>query len=192
MCRGGYWLNEAPQPAAHGASSRPVTPDRTKACLDVSSIDRVTLRQGMSVKLPTQRHSIADRYPSAQPAGGGTDGSSGSPGGSGKAGSSPGRRRSCDLAGGSPSHLSAARSRWSRTALRCRPGRASRAATLIPRTGIARRSSQVDWTMIMSSRLASAAWRGQAARHAEHRYPTGRQCAHQATPSGSRQDGHGA
>ena len=30
-------------------------------------------------------------------------------------------------------------------------------ATLISRTGIAQRSSQVNWTMIMSSRLAGAA-----------------------------------
>ena len=69
------------------------------------------------------------------------------------AGRSPGRRRSCDLA------------RWvARAASRppalavvsisftLQPGRASRAATLISRSGIAQRSSQVNWTMIMSSR----------------------------------------
>jgi hypothetical protein len=69
------------------------------------------------------------------------------------AGRSPGRRRSCDLA------------RWvARATLRppaqavvsnssaLQPWRASRAATLISLTGIAQRSSQVNWTMIMSSR----------------------------------------
>jgi hypothetical protein len=53
MSRGGYWPDKAPRPTAHGASSGPVTPDRMKACLDVSSVDRVTLSdRGMSVGLP--------------------------------------------------------------------------------------------------------------------------------------------
>lgn len=97
MCRGGYWLDKAPRPTAHGASSRPVTPDRMKACLDVSSVDRVTL---------------SDRE--------------------------------------------------------CRG--ASRDADLADRDSAEDLAGELDDDHVLA-RLASAAWPGRAARHAEHRYP---------------------
>ena len=57
-------------------------------------------------------------------------------------------------------------------------------ATLISRTGIAQRSSQVNWTMIMSSR-GWQALHGLAERPATMStgVPAGRRCAHQATPA---------
>ena len=107
----------------------------------------------MSVKLSAPRQSIGDRYLSARPGRGGADGSSGGPRRERGAGRSPGRRRSCDLA----RWVARATSRPPALAVvsnssALQPGRASRAATLISRTGIAQRSSQVNWTMIMSSR----------------------------------------
>jgi hypothetical protein len=140
-------------PTAHGASSRPVTPDPTKACLDVSSIDSVTLSDGNVGEAFRAAPVDRDRYPSARPGRGGADGSSGGPRRERGAGRSPGRRRSCDLAW----WIARATSRPPALAVvsnssALEPGRASRAATLISRTGIAQRSSQVNWTMIMSSR----------------------------------------
>jgi hypothetical protein len=100
MCRGGYWLNEAPRLMAYGVSSGSATPDRTKpckSCLDVSSVKRVTPKDREVVKPPTPRHSIAVRYPSAWAGRDGADDSSGSPGGTGER-EIAGMRRSSDLA----------------------------------------------------------------------------------------------
>jgi hypothetical protein len=156
MCRGRYRLDEAPRPAAHGASSRPVTPDPTKACLDVSSIGRVTLsdgecrwsfpdrasRSGTGTRPPGRPVAAQTAHPAARRERG--------------AGRSPGRRRSCDLARwvarATPSHLAAAALAVVSNSSALQPGRASRAATLISRSGMAQWSSQVNWTMIMSSR----------------------------------------
>jgi hypothetical protein len=54
-CRGGYCLDEEPQPATRGGLIRPVTADRTKVVLKVMSIDDVTLSDGEGSKERAQR-----------------------------------------------------------------------------------------------------------------------------------------
>src|SRR5580704_6288444 len=155
MCRGGYWLNEAPRLMAYGVSSGSVTPDRTKpckSCLDVSSVKRVTPKDREVVKPPTPRHSIAVRYPSAWAGRDGADDSSGSPGGTGE----PGDRRDATVlrpgqAGARATSRPPAPAVTSNSST-LQPGRASRAVTLISRTGVVQRSSQVNLTRIMSLR----------------------------------------
>jgi hypothetical protein len=110
-----------------------------------------TERRGMSVKLSAPRQPIGDRYRSGRPVAALTA----HPAARAGAGSRGigGGRRSCDLAG----WVARATSRPPALGVVSKssallPGRASRAAALISRTGIAQRSSQVNWTMIMSSR----------------------------------------
>ena len=120
MCRGGYWLNEAPRLTAYGGLQRigHTGPDEALQVLPRRFVRQEgdTGGQGV-VKPPPQRHSIAVRYPSARAGRDGADYLSGNPAGAG-AGRSPGCRRSSDLARpeaepprGRP------RPQWSRTGL---------------------------------------------------------------------------
>jgi hypothetical protein len=133
------------------------------------------------VNLPTLRHSIADRYPSAQPARDDADDSSGSRSGSGE----PGDRRNADGLANWPR----ARSGLEQFHAAARARQSSRDADLADRGSAEEFAGELDDDHVLAQ-LASASWRSRAARHAEHWYPTGRRCAHQATPSSSRQGGH--
>jgi hypothetical protein len=182
MCRGRYRLDEAPRPAAHGASSRPVTPDPTKACLDVSSIGRVTLSDGEC------RWSFPDRasrsgtgnQPPGRPVAAQTAHPAAPAGAGGReiAGTltvlRPGRV-------GSPRHLAAARAGGGLEQLyaAARARQSRRDADLAVRDGAVELAGELDDDHVLA-RLACAAWPGRAARRAGHRYPTGRRCARQA------------
>jgi hypothetical protein len=143
-----------------------------------------TERQGMSVKLPTPRHSVADRYLSAAaqtahlaaPAGAGAEivGTPTVP----RPGGAVARATSRQPALAAVSNSST-----------LQPGRASRVrdADLADRDSAEELAGELDDDHVLAC-LPTAAWPGRAARHAEHRYPTGRWCAPGHTAS--RQGGH--
>ena len=129
------------------------------------------------MNLPAPRHSVADRYPSpSQPVTTQTT----HPVAVAGAGE-PGDRRYADGLATWPR----ARSRLEQFHAAARARRSSRDADLADR--VAQRSSQVNWTMIVSSRGRQAPL-GVAEQPAtlSTNIPRGRWCAHQATPSGSR------
>jgi hypothetical protein len=81
----------------------------------------------------------------------------------------------------SPSHLAAARAGGGLEQL-CAAARARqsrRDADLTDRDSAEELAGELDDDHVLA-RLACAAWPGRAARHAGHRYPTGRRCAYQA------------
>jgi hypothetical protein len=165
-------------PTAHGASSRPVIPDPTKACLDVSSIDSVTLSDGNVGEAFRAAPVDRDRYPSARPGRGGADGSSGGPRRERGAGT-PTVLRPGQMGG--PSHLAAARAGGGLEQL-CAAARARqsrRDADLAVRDSAEGLAGELDDDHVLA-RLACAGWPGRAARHAGHRYPAGWRCVYQA------------
>ena len=134
------------------------------------------------MNLPTPRHSIADRYPSAQPARDGADDSSGSRCGSGE----PGDRRYAD----GPATWPRALSGLEQFHAAARARQSSRDADLADRGSAEEFAGELDDDHVLA-RLASASWPAEQPATLSTGIPRVGRCAHQATPSGSRQGGHG-
>jgi hypothetical protein len=142
---------EAPFPLSATASTRSSGPGASSGTSGYRMRPHIAAGPGL-VKPPwIMRHSIADRYPSTQPSGSGTAGPSGGAAGAGSRGATgPASvrmtRHAVARATARPPELAVASSSST-----LRPGRASRAVTVISPTGIAPRISQVNRAIIISS-----------------------------------------